>query len=201
MTIPFNDNKEPRRKNSLLRLGVLLAFLVLSILLVKYTIIGTWLSLENLQYMVAETGFWGVFIFIGIFVISAILNVPGTAFLLLAILLFDYWQGALFAYIGAMIGAYATFAIGRKVGGKALAEITNPTVRNLLTEVETRPIRTLIVLRILVQLSPFVGYTLALTNIKERQYLVGNLIGILIPIVGLTIGMYFFEDSIRHLFG
>lgn len=201
MTIPFKNNRKKRQKKSLLRLGVLLAFLIISILLVKYTVVGTWLSLENLQYMVAQTGFWGAFIFIGISVAAAILNVPGTAFLLLAILLFGYWQGALFAYIGASLGAWATFVIGRKVGGKALSEITNPTVRNLLAEVETRPIRTLIVLRILVQLSPIVGYTLALTNIKERQYLVGNLIGILIPIVGLSVGMYFFEDSIRHLFG
>lgn len=201
MAIPFNDNKEARRQKSFLRLGALLIFFVVSILLVKYTIIGTWLSLENMKYMVAKTGYWGILVFIGMFVASAILNVPGTAFLLLAILLFGYWQGALFAYIGALMGAWVTFVIGRKVGGKALSEITNPTVRNLLAEVETRPIRTLIVLRILVQLSPFVGYTLALTNIKERQYLVGNMIGILIPIIGLSFGMYFFEDSIRYLFG
>ncbi len=201
MTIPFENNKKQRQRKSLLRLGLLLAFLVSCVLLVKYTVVGTWISLENMQYMVAKTGFWGIFIFIGLFMLSAVLNVPGTAFLLLAILLFGYWQGALFAYIGASLGAWATFVIGRKVGGKALSEITNPTVRNLLAEVETRPIRTLILLRILVQLSPIVGYTLALTNIKERQYIVGNLIGISIPIIALSFGMYFFEDSIRYLFG
>lgn len=201
MTGPFNNNKKNQHPKSLWRLVALLTFLGGSIFLIKYTVIGTWLSLENLQYMIAQTGFWGVFVFIGLFAASAIFNMPGTVFLLLSILLFGYWQGALFAYIGASLGAWATFVIGRKVGGKALSEITNPMVRNLLAKVEKRPIRTLIFLRVLVQLSPIVGYTLALTNIKERQYLLGNLIGILIPIIGLSIGVYFFEERILHFFG
>lgn len=183
------------------RLGGMLLFLVVSVVLVKYTVIGTWLSLENMQYMVEQTGLWGVLIFIVIFVAAAVMNVPGTAFLLLSIMLFGYLEGAIFTYIGALLGAWVTFVLGRTMGGKALTEIQNPTVKNLLLEAEERPIRTLIVLRILVQFSPLVGYTLALTNIKQRHYMIGNVIGILIPTVGLSIGMYFFEDTIRHLFG
>lgn len=195
-------NKEDKsKKNIWLRLGGMLLFVLISILLVKYTTIGTWLSLENMQYMVEKTGYWGVLIFIGIFVIAAIMNVPGTAFLLLSIMLFGYLEGAIFSYIGALLGAWATFVLGRKMGGKALTEIESPTVKKLLLEAEVRPIRTLIVLRILVQFSPFVGYTLALTNIKQRHYMIGNVIGILIPTVGLSIGMYFFEDTVRSLFG
>ena len=194
--------KETEDKNYLwLRLAAMLLFIITTILLVKYTSIGTWVSLENMQYMVKPTGLWGVLIFIVIFVTAAIMNVPGTPFLLLAILLFGYWKGTFFAYIGALIGAWATFTLGRFIGGKALTEIKNSTVRNLLQEAEVRPIRTLIILRILLQFSPIIGYTLALTNIKQRQYLVGNVIGILIPTIGISIGMYFFEDVIRSLFG
>ncbi len=193
--------KPVKRNRGMLRLLGLLLFLVASIILVKYTPVGDWLSLENLQVMVAQTGLWGILIFIGIFVAAAVLNVPGTAFLLLSILLFGYWLGAIFTYIGAMLGAWATFVLGRTLGGKALTEIDNRTVRRLLDKVEVRPIRTLILLRILVQFSPLVGYTLALTNIKQRHYMVGNMIGILIPTVVLSLGMYCFEDSIRMLFG
>lgn len=190
-----------KRKRGWGRLVGLLLFLLCSVALVKYTPVGDWISLENLQYMVAQTGFWGILIFIGIFVASAVLNVPGTAFLILAILLFGYWQGAVFAYIGAMLGAWVTFVLGRTLGGKALTEIENKTVKRLLSNVEVRPIQTLILLRILVQFSPLVGYTLALTNIKQRHYMVGNMIGILIPTIALSLGMYCFEDSIRLLFG
>ena len=196
----FEAGKD-QKKNVALRLGGLVLFIISSILLVKYTVIGTWLSLGNMQYMVEQTGFWGILIFIALFVTSAIMNIPGTAFLLLAIMLFGYWQGAVFAYVGALLGAWATFVLGRTMGGKALTEIKNPTVKRLLAEVEIKPIRTLIILRVLVQFSPFVGYTLALTNIKQRQYMIGNVIGILIPTIGLSMGMYFFEDSIRALFG
>ena len=195
------SEKSTKSKYLVWRLLGLLAFIVTTILLVKYTSLGEWLSLEAMQEMVERTGMWGVFIFIGIFVAAAIMNIPGTAFLLLSIMLFGYWQGALLTYIGALLGAWATFAVGRTVGGKALTEIKNPTVKNLLLEAEERPIRTLIVLRILVQFSPLVGYTLALTNIKQRHYLLGNVIGILIPTIGISIGMYFFEDTIRAMFG
>lgn len=195
------SEKSTKSKYLVWRLLGLLAFIVTTILLVKYTSLGNWLSLDAMQEMVEKTGMWGVFIFIGIFVAAAVMNIPGTAFLLLAIMLFGYWQGALLTYIGALLGAWATFAVGRTVGGKALTEIKNPTVKNLLLEAEERPIRTLIVLRILVQFSPLVGYTLALTNIKQRHYLVGNVIGILIPTIGISIGMYFFEDTIRAMFG
>ncbi|CAA6820048.1 MAG: Unknown protein [uncultured Aureispira sp.] len=194
------DQNEDQQKNVALRIGGLILFILTSILLVKYTVVGTWLSLEHLQGMVEQTGYWGVLIFIALFVASAVMNIPGTAFLLLAIMLFGYWQGAIFAYIGALLGAWMTFFLGRTMGGKALTEIKNPTVKKLLAQVEVKPIRTLIVLRILVQFSPFVGYTLALTNIKQRQYMIGNVIGILIPTIGLSLGMYFFEDSVRALF-
>lgn len=194
------EKDQDQQKSAIFRLGGLVLFIITSILLVKYTIIGTWLSLGNMQYMVEQTGFWGILIFIAVFVTSAVMNIPGTAFLLLAIMLFGYWQGAIFAYVGALLGAWVTFVLGRRMGGKALTEIKNPTVKKLLTQVEIKPIRTLIVLRILVQFSPFVGYTLALTNIKQRQYMIGNVIGILIPTIGLSFGMYFFEDSVRALF-
>lgn len=195
------SEQKDKQKYLWLRLGVMVLFIITTILLVKYTPLGDWLSLDAMQQMVDKTGMWGALIFIAIFVAAAVMNIPGTAFLLLAIMLFGYWQGALFSYIGACLGAWATFIVGRTVGGKALTEIKNPTVKKLLLEAEERPIRTLIVLRILVQFSPFVGYTLALTNIKQRHYLIGNLIGILIPTIGLSIGMYFFEDTIRAVLG
>jgi len=195
------SEQRAKQKYLWLRLGLMVLFIITTILLVKYTPLGDWLSLDAMQQMVDQTGMWGALIFIAIFVIAAVMNIPGTAFLLLAIMLFGYWQGAIFSYIGACLGAWATFVVGRTVGGKALTEIKNPTVKKLLLEAEERPIRTLIVLRILVQFSPFVGYTLALTNIKQRHYLIGNLIGILIPTIGLSIGMYFFEDTIRAVFG
>lgn len=184
-----------------IRLIGMLLFIIITIVLVKYTPLGDWLSLSSMQLMVEKTGMWGAVIFIIIFVSAAIMNIPGTAFLLLSIMLFGYWQGAIYSYIGALIGAYVTFVLGRKMGGKALTEIKNPAIKNLLEQVEFKPIRTLVVLRVLVQFSPLVGYTLALTNINTRNYLLGNVIGILIPTIGLSFGMYFFEDMVRGLFG
>jgi len=197
-------NKETEPSNTskyvFLRLGLMVILIIGTLALVRFTPVGTWLSLDNMKYMVHQTGYWGYLIFVGLYVVSAIMNIPGTAFLLLGILLFDYLPGATLSYFGSLAGAIVTFYIGRTVGGQALSEIKNKTVRRLLAEAEFKPIRTLVILRILVQFSPLVGYTLALTRIKAKDYLVGNLIGILIPTIGLTIGMYLFEDWIWALF-
>ena len=183
------------------RLLLLLAFMISTILIVKFTPLGAWLSVENMKNLVESTGIWGYFIFVAMFVIAAVMNVPGTAFLLLGVLLFDYWTGATLSYFGALIGAIVTFYIGRSVGGQALSEIKNPKIKNVLKKAEFYPIRTMIILRILVQLSPFIGYTLALTKINTRSYIIANVIALFIPVVGLTVGMYLFQDVIMSVFG
>ena len=114
--------------------------------------------------------------------------------------IFGYVFGPIYAYIAALSAAWFTFVIGRWMGGKALTKLQHPRLRQYLSQVETRPIRTLIVLRIFLQFSPLVGYTLALTNIQQHKYFVGNVLGLLLPTIVITILTYCFEDFIRLLF-
>lgn len=200
----MQTEKEPNnpKNNSLwLKLGGFVLFIIIMLLLVKYTSLGSLLSVEGMQIAVAKAGVWGVLIFIAIFVTAAVMNIPGTGFLLVGILIFGYWQGAIYTYIAALIGSVLTFMIGRKLGGAAFSEVKNPKIQSVLLEAELRPIRTLIILRILMQFSPLVGYTLALTNINARSYIIGNIISIWIPTVAISLLMYFFEDTARAFFG
>lgn len=181
------------------RLLIVVLFLTTTVLLVKYTVVGEWLNVTNMQVMVHRTGAWGYLIFVAFFTVAAIMNIPGTVFMILSIVLFGYWTGAVLSYFGGFSGAMATFYIGRAMGGQALSEIKNIRIRSLLQRAEDYPIRTLVFLRILVQLSPFIGYALALTKIKPRSYIIGNAISIIIPVIGLTIVAYFSEDLFDQL--
>lgn len=176
------------------RIVLVFFFVGAFVCLIRYTGLHDWVTLDNMYELVHNYGFWSVFIYWLIFVSAAIMNIPGTGFLLMAILLFGYPFGALYAYIGAMAGAWITFVLGRWMGGKALTDIKNNRIKSLLQQAENKPVRTLIVLRILLQFSPIVGYTLALTNIKQHKYILGNAIGMLLPTVGISIAAYFFED-------
>lgn len=199
-TVPIPPTPKPPKSTGK-RILLLVLFMCSTILLVKFTPLGDWLSVENMQNMVEATGVWGYFIFVAMFAVAAVMNVPGTAFLLLGVLLFDYWTGAALSYFGSLLGAIVTFYIGRSVGGQALSEIKNQKIKNVLKKAEFYPIRTMIILRILVQLSPFIGYTLALTKINTRSYIIANVIALFIPVVGLTVGMYLFQDVIMSVFG
>lgn len=194
------ETNPPKNNNLWLKLGGFALLIIITILLVKYTSLGSYLSVEGMQKAVAQAGVWGVVIFMAIFVTAAVMNIPGTGFLIVGILIFGYIQGPIYTYIAALIGSVLTFMIGRKLGGNAFAEVKNPRIQAVLMEAELRPIRTLVILRILMQFSPLVGYTLALTNINPRSYIIGNIISIWIPLIAISLGMYFFEDVVRGIF-
>lgn len=176
-------------------------FLIMLLLIVVFTPIGQWISVDNMREVVENTGKWSYLLFVLIFVAAAVMNVPGTAFLLLGILLFGYFTGALLSYFAALSGSIITFFIGRWLGGNALQEIANPKLTKWIESAKVKPVSTLILLRTLLQFSPFIGYALSLTDVKFRYYLLGNMIGFLVPTLYISFGLYFFEDYILYLFG
>ncbi|MCP4442351.1 MAG: VTT domain-containing protein [Aureispira sp.] len=194
-------SKSEKRIGVGLRLLILVAIIVSLILVGKFTPLGEYFSVTKLKELINGAGWWGLLIFLGFFIAGAIMNLPGTAFLVFALWIFGYWKGASITYLAAVIAAMITFYFARFVGGKALTEIKSPFVKRLLGKAESRPIFTLVVLRVLIQFSPLVGYTLALTNIKPYQYFIGNIIGMLVPLGYLTFGYYVFEDYFIALLG
>lgn len=190
-----------KSSSKLWRVGILITFIAGMILLAKFTPLGEYLTIEKLRGLILDAGVWGVFIYIGIFIASAFMGMPATAFLIFSIIVFGYWQGAGITYVAALMAALATFYFSRMVGGKALADIKNKRIQKIIQQAENKPIRTLIILRTITQISPFVGYTLALTNIKSKHFIVGNIIANLIPIAYITIGVGLFEDQLQTLFG
>ncbi|MCH2045595.1 MAG: VTT domain-containing protein [Saprospiraceae bacterium] len=198
----FNsENTNPESSSKLWRIGLLITLVGGLILLARFTPVGEYLTIEKLRVLILDAGIWGVFIYIGIFIAAAFMGLPATAFLIFSIIVFGYWQGAGITYIAAFIGALATFYFSRLVGGKALSEIKNKRIQKIIQQAEDKPIRTLIILRTITQISPFVGYTLALTNIKSKHFIVGNIIANLIPIAYITLGVGLFEDQLQALFG
>lgn len=189
------------QKRTGLRILLLVAIIITLILVGKFTPLGEYFSVTKLKEMINGAGWWGMLIFLGFFVGGAIMNLPGTAFLVLAIWIFGYGLGASITYVAAITAAMITFYFARMIGGKALTEVKKPFIKKILDKAEAQPIWTLVLLRGIIQFSPLVGYTMALTNIKPRQYLLGNVIGMLLPLGYLTFGYYVFEDSITALLG
>lgn len=190
-----------KQKRTGLRILLLVSIIIGLILIGKFTPLGEYFSVAKLKELINGAGWWGMVIFLGFFIAGAIMNLPGTAFLVFAIWVFGYGLGASITYIAALTATMITFYFARMVGGKALTEVKRPFIKKILDRAEAQPIWTLVILRIMIQFSPLVGYTLALTNIKPKQYLIGNIIGLLVPLGYLTFGYYLFEEQVTTLLG
>ena len=87
------------------------------------------------------------------------------------------------------------FLFARMVGGKALSEIKNKRIEKVLSRVETNPITTICWLRVFMLLSPVINYTLALTNIKTRQFFIGNAIAMIFPFAIIIVTTVLFRSA------
>jgi uncharacterized membrane protein YdjX (TVP38/TMEM64 family) len=186
------------KKELILRLLLLGAIMIGLLLLAKYTPLGAYFSVEKLQELINGAGNWGLIIFFAVFLMGTLMNVPGAVFLIFAILTYGYFWGILISYITALSCAMINFLFARFVGGKALSEIKNIRIKKALSKVETHPISTLFWLRLFLLLSPVVNYAMALTNIKFKQFFIGNVIAMILPFVFIIAGTVFFRSALFH---
>lgn len=139
-------------------------------------------NLAFLQQRIDENRFTGLTIFVLLFALGNLIQVPGLLFLVAAVLTLGRGWGGLATYIAACISCVVTFFTIRLIGGDALQQLQNKTAVRILGQLEARPIGSVVLLRVLFQTVPALNYALALSGIGFRQYLAGTLLGLPLPI-------------------
>jgi uncharacterized membrane protein YdjX (TVP38/TMEM64 family) len=139
------------------------------------------LTRERVAALAQSWGALGVVGYVALFAVGEILQLPGAVFVVAAIAAYGPWLGTAIAYVGMNVASIAVFGFGRLVAGRALAEVTHPRVKALVREVEARPIRTAFVARGVLFVLPGIGYALALSPIRFRDYVIGSAMGLAIP--------------------
>ena len=139
-------------------------------------------NLAFLQQQISENRITGLLIFILLFALGNLIQIPGWIFLAAAVLTLGKSWGGLATYIAACTSCVITFLTIRLVGGDALRQLKSKTAIRLLAQLDARPIRSVLLLRILFQTIPALNYALALSGIRFRQYLIGTLLGLPLPI-------------------
>ena len=177
----------PDRSRALLRVGVLLLFVVVSVLVAHATGLTEYLSRERVRELIVGLGPLGVVAFIGLFAVGELAHVPGFVFVGAAILAYGRVLGGVIGYVGAVISVTVAFTVARAIGGQAFSAIRSPFVVRVLARVEERPMLTVIVLRALLAIAPPITYGLAFTRIRFRDYFVGSAIGLVPPIIVMSV--------------
>ncbi len=186
----------PSRKK-LYRLVAVAALLGGLFVLAKATGVSEHVTVDNLRRWMADAGAWGVLLFVVIFLVGELMQVPGLIFVAAAVLSYGRLWGGGLSYLTAVLSVCFSFAVVRTIGGQALGEIKQAWVRKALAKLDTNPIKTVAVLRVVLIMSPPLNYALALTNMKFRDYLIGSAIGLVPPVLIFVI----FFDHMMVWFG
>jgi uncharacterized membrane protein YdjX (TVP38/TMEM64 family) len=174
-----------RRSNSVHKYKrILLVLLFLALLLALFQLSGlrAHFSLEFLRQHLLENKLSGLAIFVLLFAVGNLLQIPGWIFLAAAVLALGRTWGGLASYVAAIISCGFTFFTIRWLGGDALRELSNPFARKLFSQLDARPITSVTLLRVLFQTVPPLNYALALSGVKFHHYLIGSLLGLPLPI-------------------
>ncbi len=179
------------------RLWGVIAFLALLLGVAQFTGLRQQFSLELLHSAFLSHPLGGTLLFVLLFAIGNLVQVPGWLFLAAAVLALGRWWGGAVTCLAANLSCLSTFWLVRLLGGNALAELNNPLARRIIAGLQARPVASIALLRTLFQTLPAVNVALALSGVRLRHYLLGTLLGLPLPIALYCL----FFDYLAALFG
>lgn len=164
------------------RLLFVIAFLALLLGIFQLSGLRDNFNLAFLHQQFVDNAFTGLLVFIALFALGNLIQIPGWIFLAAAVISLDRFWGGLATYLAAMVSCAFTFWVICSIGGDTLRQIKNPYAVRVLYSLDKHPVLAVFVLRLLMQTAPALNYALAMSGIKFRHYLTGTLIGLPIPI-------------------
>lgn len=176
------------------RLTKILRLLVLAVLIVGLFALGThpgvqwYFDLERLRGITSEAGFLGMVTFVGLTTAGYLMQLPGIIFVVAALLGWGTLVGSIMSFVGLTAATSASFWMIRSVGGSPVSDIENGWVRKMLTQLDDHPVRTVTVLRVVFFVNPLINAPLVLTDLRYRDYLLGSMIGFVIPLTVIALG-------------
>jgi uncharacterized membrane protein YdjX (TVP38/TMEM64 family) len=93
-----------------------------------------------------------------------------------------------FIFIGTPLAIFQLSGLREHFNLAFLQQIITENLKNklairLLAKLDARPIASIVLLRVLFQTFPALNYALAMSGVKFRNYLIGTLLGLPLPII------------------
>jgi uncharacterized membrane protein YdjX (TVP38/TMEM64 family) len=176
-------------KRAAVKAGLLVALIIAGICLLRFTPARTFLTQDRLAQLLESAGLWAPLIFVMIFAAGVCLFVPGTLLIALGAGLFGTYRGFAYVWLGAMLGAAASFWIGRTLGREFARSLIGNRLKKYDEAIERNGFATVLYLRLIYFPFTPLNLGLALTRIRFLDYLLGTGLGI---IVGVFIFTFFF---------
>jgi uncharacterized membrane protein YdjX (TVP38/TMEM64 family) len=168
------------RKPALVKAAILVAFVVAAIVVVRFTPLKAFLTVEKLGGLLQAAGWWAPLAFILIYAAGVCLFIPGTLLTTLGAAIFGAYWGFLYVWVGAMLGAAGAFLIGRYLGREFAASLIGDRLRKYDDAIERNGFATVLYLRLVYFPFTPMNFGMGLTKVRFRDYLWGTGFGILV---------------------
>jgi uncharacterized membrane protein YdjX (TVP38/TMEM64 family) len=159
------------------RLLYVVAFLAILFAVFQFSGLRGQISLANVREQLQAHPRTGLAIYVLLFSLGNMVQIPGTVFISAAILALGPLWGGLYTYVACNVSAVVTFLSIRLIGGNALQSIQRPFMQRILARLATHPVQTVVVARLCFQSLPALNYALAMSGVKLRHLIAGTLIG------------------------
>jgi uncharacterized membrane protein YdjX (TVP38/TMEM64 family) len=176
------NKKEQSKKGNFIKLGIVAVIITIVVMLMKQFGIFEYISIENIKNLktwIEGFGILGPIVYILLYIIACLFFLPGLPIAVLAGFAFGPVMGALWADIGATLGAAAAFLVGR-YAARGMVESWvegNQQFKKIDEGVEKQGWRMLMITR-LVPVFPFnlQNFAYGLTKINFVTYVVVSFI-------------------------
>jgi len=175
--------------NTWVRLGLLAAFLIGIYLVGRMSGLTDQFTVEGIRASMREAGVGGFVVFVLTFCVGQLLYIPGFVFVMVSGLAYGPLWGSIASMVAATISVAVSFVIVRSIGGQPLKNINikRPFLQKPLGRLEQHPIRSMIIIRLFLWAIPPVNYTLAMSGVTFRDYMIAAVIGLTPPFVALSV--------------
>lgn len=189
----------------LLRLALLAAVVAALGFLSRATGLKDRFSLERLQDFFQGGGpgrrALSLVLFVAAFCVGEVIQVPAPLFIWVAALSFGRWLGAMYSYVGAVFAVMTSFLLVRSIGGQPIRKIPWPFFNRILDMVENKPVQAVALIWLLFWCVPWVNYIMAMSSVKFRDYVLGSIIGLVVPIFTFALLFDSLMPAFRLIFG
>jgi uncharacterized membrane protein YdjX (TVP38/TMEM64 family) len=180
------------------RIVFVLIFLLVLLGVVHWTGLRQNFNLVFLRQTLSESGWEGLVLFVFLFSLGNLVQVPGWIFLASAVLVLGQWAGGLATYLAASVSCAVTFLSVRWVGGDTVGQLQGRLAKRLLVQLHAHPIRNVVALRMAFQTLAALNYTLAMSGLGFRKYMIATLLGLPLPIAAYCV-FFDFIAKIAHI--
>ena len=167
----------------------------------RWTTLGQLLDVEALVSYAQALGRspLGLISVMGGYVVGGLLAVPVTLLLVVTILAFGPWFGALSALTGSLLSAITLFGLGRVLGSYRIRRLAGSRVEHLSRRMAERGLWAVLLVRIL-PIAPFsvINLIAGASSVSWRHFVLGTVVGMLPGIAIMATFVSGLEEAVRE---